>query len=169
MRRPPARLLLGLGVRAGHPGPTETLCQAPFPGRTTKCRAYPTFESGGPAMLKKYVGCSVIGALLLTILPGTTFSQTAGVASRNLSGTAASRGAASGTTTPGLGTMPLPLPSTSPVGRATTGMIDNQQTLDRTPDQPSRPIPRHRPATRPPGRRPRSRRSADRGALPMVA
>ena len=69
-------------------------------------------------MLKKYVGCSVIGALLLTILPGTTFSQTAGVASRNLSGTAASRGAASGTTTPGLGTMPLPLPSTSPsVGR----------------------------------------------------
>ena len=31
-------------------------------------------------MLKKYVGCSVIGALLLTILPGTTFSQTAGVA-----------------------------------------------------------------------------------------
>lgn len=88
-------------------------------------------------MLKKYVGCSVIGALLLTILPGTTFSQTAGVASRNLSGTAASRGAASGTTTPGLGTMPLPLPSTSPVGRATTGIIDNQQTLDRTPDQPS--------------------------------
>ena len=88
-------------------------------------------------MLKKYVGYSVIGALLLTILPGTTFSQTAGVASRNLSGTAASRGAASGTTTPGLGTMPLPLPSTSPVGRATTGIIDNQQTLDRTPDQPS--------------------------------
>jgi len=88
-------------------------------------------------MISRYVGYSVIGAFLLMIPPGTAFSQSAGGGSRSASGTAASRGAVPGTTTPGLGTMPLPLPSTSPVGRATTGIIENQQTLDRTPGQPS--------------------------------
>src|SRR4051794_18151507 len=87
-------------------------------------------------MISRYVGYSVIGAFLM-IPPGTAFSQSAGGGSRGASGTTASRRAVPGTTTPGLGTMPLPLPSTNPVGRATTGIIENQQTLDRTPGQPS--------------------------------
>src|SRR6185503_4071459 len=95
------------------------------------------FREWRVAMIWKYVGYSAIACLLM-IPPGTAFSQTAGGGSRGASGTAASRAATpGGTTTPGLGTMPLPLPSTSPVGRATTGIMENQQTLDRTPGQPS--------------------------------
>jgi len=86
-------------------------------------------------MLTKYLAFGLIGPLLLTMLPGAAFAQGAGGTSRSPSGTSTS--APSGMTTPGLRTMPLPLPSTSPTGRATNGVIENQQTLGTRPGQPS--------------------------------
>jgi hypothetical protein len=88
-------------------------------------------------MLTKYLSFSLIGAFLLAMQSGATFSQATGGISRSLSGTSTSRSATAGMTTPGLGTMPLPLPPTSPVGRATNGVTENQQTLDKPPGQPS--------------------------------
>jgi hypothetical protein len=88
-------------------------------------------------MLTKYLSFSLIGAFLLAMQSGATFSQATGGISRSLSGTSTSRSVAAGMTTPGLGTMSLPLPPTSPVGRATNGVTENQQTLDKPPGQPS--------------------------------
>jgi hypothetical protein len=85
----------------------------------------------------KNIGFSLVGAFLLTVLPGAVLAQTTGGTSHGASGTTASRSATPGMTTPGLGAMPLPLPATGPVGRSTTGIIENQQTLDRAPGQPS--------------------------------
>jgi hypothetical protein len=89
----------------------------------------------------RYIGISLVGSLLLMALSGVASAQTAGGASP---GSARTPGAASapgtttsGTVTPGLGGTALPLPSTTPTQRATTGVMENQQTLDRPQDQPS--------------------------------
>jgi hypothetical protein len=54
-----------------------------------------------------------------------------------LPSTAPTGDATPGTVTPGIGGTALPLPSTTPTQRATTGVMENQQTLDRPQDQPS--------------------------------
>ena len=89
----------------------------------------------------RYLSISLTGAVFLTVLSGAAFAQTAGGGSP---GSARTPGAAStpGTATPGtmapaLGGPALPSPSTTPTQRATTGVIENQQTLDRPQDQPS--------------------------------
>ena len=88
-------------------------------------------------MSMKYGFSGLFGALFLTMLSGAAVAQIAGSGSRGTSGTSTSRSATAGMTTPGLGTMPLPLPPTSPVGRATNGVTENQQALDKPPGQPS--------------------------------
>jgi hypothetical protein len=91
--------------------------------------------------LMRYLSISLTGALFLTVLSGAAFAQTAGGGSP---GSARTPGAAStpsattpGTVAPGLGGPALPSPSTTPTQRATTGVIENQQTLDQPQGQPS--------------------------------
>jgi hypothetical protein len=67
-----------------------------------------------------------------------TASATPGsVTPGTLPSTAPTGDATPGTVTPGIGGTALPLPSTTPTQRATTGVMENQQTLDRPQDQPS--------------------------------
>src|SRR5262245_31040346 len=78
----------------------------------------------------RYLGISVIGvALVGMVLAGAALAQTAGGTS---SGAGSTPGIA-GSVRPGI------LPSTAPAQtlRSTTGVIQNQQTLDRPQDQPS--------------------------------
>ena len=84
----------------------------------------------------RYLGISVIGVILIgTVLSGGALAQTAG-------GTSGA-GSTSGTAAPGSGTprsaTPGTLPSTAPTQnlRPTTGIIENQQTRDRSLNQPS--------------------------------
>jgi hypothetical protein len=82
----------------------------------------------------RYLGISVIGvALFGMVLSGAVLAQTAG-------GTSSGAGSTSGTPATGSGTSrPGTLPSTAPAQdlRSTTGVIQNQQTLDRPVDQSS--------------------------------
>src|SRR5262249_30988726 len=81
---------------------------------------------------------NLIGGLLLTVLPSAAFAQTAGVASSGAGstpGTSSTGNTIHGTVAPRLADPALPLPSTSPTQRATTGVIENQQMLDKPQDQ----------------------------------
>jgi hypothetical protein len=93
----------------------------------------------------RYLGISAIGvALFGMVLSGAVLAQTAG-------GTSSGAGSTSGTPTTGGGTLrPGTLPSTAPAQnlRSTTGVIQNQQTLDRPQDQPST-IQSDRPSSQP--------------------
>ena len=86
----------------------------------------------------RYLGISVIGvALFGTVLSGAAFAQTAGGTSPGAGSTPGT--AATGSVSPGLSGTALPLPSTAPAQdlRSTTGVIENQQMLDRPLNQPS--------------------------------
>jgi hypothetical protein len=88
----------------------------------------------------KYLRISLIGALFMTLLSSAAFAQTAGGTSPGAGstpGTSTTGNATPGTVTPGIGDTVLPLPSTTPTQRATTGITENQQMLDRPQDQPS--------------------------------
>jgi hypothetical protein len=90
----------------------------------------------------KHLGIRLIGALFGTVLSGAALAQTAGGTSSgggSTSGTAAPGSATPGSVSPGLPSRTLPLPSTAPAPaqRSTTGIIENQQMLDRSSDQPS--------------------------------
>jgi hypothetical protein len=82
----------------------------------------------------RYLGISVISvALFGMVLSGAVLAQTAG-------GTSSGAGSMSGTPTIGGGTSrPGTLPSTAPAQnlRSTTGVIQNQQMLNNSQDQPS--------------------------------
>ena len=96
----------------------------------------------------RYLGISVIGvALFGMVLSGAVLAQTAGGTSSGAGSTSGT--AATGSATPGSGT-PGTLPSTAPAQnlRSTTGVIQNQQTLDRPVDQPST-IQSDRPSSQP--------------------
>jgi hypothetical protein len=83
-----------------------------------------------------YLGISVIGIAFFGTLSSVALAQTGGGTS---SGPGSTPGTpAGGTATPGL-VSPGTLPSTAPAQnlRSTTGVIQNQQMLDRPQDQPS--------------------------------
>lgn len=87
----------------------------------------------------RYLGPIVVIPLGM-LMSGTVFAQTPGGTSSSTgspSPMSSTPNATPGTVTPGLGGTALPLPSTTPTQRATTGVIENQQLLDRPQDQPS--------------------------------
>src|SRR5262245_14263523 len=97
----------------------------------------------------RYLGISVIGvALVGMVLAGAALAQTAGGTSSGAGSTPATAGSV----------RPGTLPSTAPAQtlRSTTGVIQNQQILDRPQDQPStiqsdRPIAKNGLTSRPQG------------------
>jgi hypothetical protein len=85
----------------------------------------------------RYLGTSVIiGIALFGTLSGAALAQTGGGTSSGANSTPGT--AAGGSATPG-SVRPGTLPSTAPAQtlRSTTGVIQNQQMLDRPQDQPS--------------------------------